>query len=113
MEQEIEISLMPINELEKISDMLKALAHPVRMKILCLLKNEEKNVRELENKLGVSQALVSQQLKILKLNNLVEVSRRQGFSYYCLSPEKKESLLKIMSGICQCFKNQDKSDSQV
>ncbi|MGO8610015.1 ArsR/SmtB family transcription factor, partial [Rhizobium johnstonii] len=43
------------------SDLRKALAHPTRLLILCILENEERMVGEIEHILGIQQAVVSQQ----------------------------------------------------
>jgi ArsR family transcriptional regulator len=55
----------------------KALAHPVRIQILELLVNGEKSVQELQDALGVEQPVVSQQLAVLRANNIV-ASRKEG-----------------------------------
>ncbi len=57
----------------------RALAHPVRIRILELLLNGEKNVQELQAALGLEQPVVSQQLAILRTNNIV-AGRKEGTS---------------------------------
>jgi ArsR family transcriptional regulator len=59
----------------------KALAHPVRIRILELLANGEKNVQELQDALGVEQPVVSQQLAVLRANNIVS-GRKEGASVW-------------------------------
>jgi ArsR family transcriptional regulator, virulence genes transcriptional regulator len=88
-------------QLAILADLLKAIAHPVRLKILCMLCRGEKNVGELENALHKDQAIVSQQLKILKLNGLVKVERKCGYSIYSISPERKDTLKTIMRSLCE------------
>lgn len=52
---------------EKYAEMFKALAHPIRLKIVCgLCEKEECNVSKMVEKLGVAQPMVSQHLNILK-----------------------------------------------
>ena len=58
-------------------EFFKALAHPVRVKILRLLRPGEKSVTELQEKLGVESSATSQQLTILRSKNLV-VARKEG-----------------------------------
>ena len=55
----------------------KALAHPVRIRILELLVQEEMNVQQLQEVIGVEQPVVSQQLAVLRNNNIV-ASRKEG-----------------------------------
>ena len=57
----------------------RALAHPVRIRILELLVKGEKNVQELREALGVEQPVVSQQLAVLRSNNIV-AGRKEGVS---------------------------------
>jgi len=55
---------------------LKAVAHPIRLSILDLLKEENKlSVKELQDILGLEQAIVSQQLKILTTNQVLDCEK--------------------------------------
>jgi len=57
----------------------KALAHPIRIRLLELLVKGDKNVQELQDALGVEQPVVSQQLAVLRANNIV-AGRKEGVS---------------------------------
>ena len=57
----------------------RALAHPVRIRILELLIKGEKSVQELQEALGVDQPVVSQQLAVLRSTNIV-TGRKEGVS---------------------------------
>lgn len=63
------------------SELLKALSHETRLLILCILSSGEKTVGEIEAILGLQQAVVSQQLARLRLEQLVK-TRRDGRSIY-------------------------------
>ncbi len=63
------------------STVLKALSHHNRLLILYLLTERERTVGELEELLGVQQAMVSQQLARLRMEGLVS-SRRDGRLIY-------------------------------
>ncbi len=95
----MESEIMNEQELERISQIMKAVAHPTRMKILFMLNKELHNVNELVKALAVSQALVSQQLKILRLNNLVKTEKKNGFVYYSIDPKKKKYINKMIDCI--------------
>ena len=56
----------------------KALAHPVRIGILEILIRGETSVQDLQAALGVDQPVVSQQLAVLRANNIV-AARKSGF----------------------------------
>ena len=49
----------------------RALAHPIRIRILELLVKGDHTVQELQEALGVDQPVVSQQLAVLRTNNVV------------------------------------------
>jgi ArsR family transcriptional regulator len=55
----------------------KALAHPVRIHILEILRSSEKSAQELQAALGLDQATVSQQLAVLRAKAIVR-ARKEG-----------------------------------
>jgi DNA-binding transcriptional ArsR family regulator len=57
--------------------LLKALANPDRLLLLCQLAQGERSVGELEVQLGIQQPTLSQQLAVLRREGLVE-TRRDG-----------------------------------
>ena len=57
----------------------RALAHPVRIRILELLVKGDRSVQELQAALGLEQPVVSQQLAVLRSNNIVS-GRKEGVS---------------------------------
>jgi DNA-binding transcriptional ArsR family regulator len=71
----------------------KALAHPVRIKILEILVNGDKTVQELQDALGAEQPVVSQQLAVLRASNIV-AGRKEGVSVrYALRDRLIDDLL--------------------
>jgi len=57
----------------------RALAHPVRIRILELLVKQDRSVQELQEALGLGQPVVSQQLAVLRSTNIV-AGRKEGVS---------------------------------
>ena len=57
----------------------KALAHPARIGILEFLIVGEQSVQQLQEALGLRQSVVSQQLSVLRTNNIVS-ARKEGVS---------------------------------
>jgi ArsR family transcriptional regulator len=84
---------------EKGSELLKAIAHPVRMEMIVRLKADGCNVSEIQKNLGLPQSTISQHLRILK-NAGVLSSRREG-TRVCYTVEKKEVLeiIKMLRGM--------------
>jgi DNA-binding transcriptional ArsR family regulator len=67
------------------ADVLKAVAHPVRLRIIATLCKGPLHVDALAEALEEKQAIISQQLRILRLRGLVSVERRGALSVYELA----------------------------
>lgn len=79
-----------------VAEVLKAVAHPLRLRIIAILAEEQANVSELAERLGAAQPIVSQQLRILRHNGLVAADREGGFATYRLVERRLEGLLQCM-----------------
>jgi DNA-binding transcriptional ArsR family regulator len=66
---------------EEASDLLKALANPNRLMLLCMLVEGERCVSDLNQELWLSQSALSQHLARLRQEGLVE-TRREGQTIY-------------------------------
>jgi DNA-binding transcriptional ArsR family regulator len=81
------------------SEFFKALAHPIRIRILDSLRDGEKGVNELSEILKIEPANVSQQLAILRMRNIV-VGRKAGNNvYYSVSDPTLFRLLDVAKEI--------------
>jgi ArsR family transcriptional regulator len=77
------------------ADLFKALGHPVRIRILELLRAGEQAVSELQAELEIDASSVSQQLAVLRNRRLI-TGRKQGTSvYYRVVDEQVFELLDI------------------
>lgn len=81
---------------EHCANVLKAVAHPLRLRIVAVLCQGEEHVNALAERLGASQAIVSQQLRILRMHGLVEPRRADGFAWYRLLEPNLRSLVACM-----------------
>lgn len=79
-----------------VAEVLKAVAHPLRIRIVALLCRGEEHVNGLAEKLEVPQAIVSQQLRILRLKGLVVAARENGFARYRLREPQLQNLVCCM-----------------
>jgi DNA-binding transcriptional ArsR family regulator len=87
-------------QLESAANVLKAIAHPMRIAILRYLEGEKSmTVTEIHEKLGIEQSTTSHHLGILKDKGVL-VSKRVGKNtYYSI---KNENLSRIIDCISQC-----------
>lgn len=80
------------------ADVLRALSHPARLRIVELLSNGELCVKRLEEILGISQPSVSQHLSRLRYAGLIESERRGHLVCYHLAEGKARSILRAALG---------------
>jgi ArsR family transcriptional regulator len=81
------------------AEFFKALAHPIRIRILDCLRDGEKSVNELSQLLRIEPANVSQQLAILRVRNIV-IGRKAGSNvYYSVSDATLFKLLDVAKNI--------------
>lgn len=69
-------------DVERAVRCLKALAHPTRLSILCLLREGEKTVFELQTLLGCTQSNISQHLGILREREILSARKTSNQVYY-------------------------------
>ena len=75
------------------AEFFKALAHPVRIRLLEVLRHGERSVQELQGALGLDQATVSQQLAILRAKQVV-IARKEGTTvHYAVGDGRVGALL--------------------
>jgi DNA-binding transcriptional ArsR family regulator len=63
-------------------DLLKALANPQRLRILCLLIEGERNVSEINGVVSISQSALSQHLAVLREKGLVTTRKQSQTVFY-------------------------------
>ena len=81
---------------EHLAGILKSLAHPLRLRIVAALAEGSVNVGDLARRLDIAQAIVSQQLRILRAESLVESERSGGYALYSLAEPRLKELLKCL-----------------
>src|SRR5271157_2634764 len=82
----------------RLAEVLKALAHPARLRIVAILCEREETVIGLAERLDLKQAIVSQQLRILRMSGLVASTRQDGFSRYALAEPRLRDLVTCLEG---------------
>ena len=85
---------------EKAGQLLRVLANPSRLMILCHLGDGELAVQEIQARLGIGQSALSQHLAVLRRERLV-TTRRQGQSiYYALDNDDAQA---VLDALCAVF----------
>ncbi len=78
---------------------LKAMAHPLRWKILCALGETELSVGEIVDRTGTSQSNISQHLEQLRNKNIVIARKEANRIYYRIRNNQLLSLVGIMRDV--------------
>ena len=75
---------------------LKAIAHPLRLKILCVLGNDELSVQEIVDCVGTSQSNISQHLAILREKDVLRTRKDANRVLYRIGDERMLTLIGMM-----------------
>ena len=91
---------MPLAEMEKLSidasALLRSLANPIRLRILCLLVEGELAVGVIAARLQLREALVSQHLSRLRLEGVVQARRTGTSIIYAVRSEPAMAVLQTL-----------------
>jgi len=86
-------------DIERASYALKAMAHPLRLKILCVLGRSELSVQGIVDQVGSSQSNVSQHLAILRGNGIIQARKDANFVYYRVEDDRTLRLIGMMRDV--------------
>ena len=78
---------------------LKAMANPLRWKIICALGSEELSVSDIMEKIGTSQSNTSQHLDLLKNKNIIKSRKEANKVYYSISNDQLLALVANMRSV--------------
>lgn len=83
----------------RVSDFIKALTNPLRLRILCVLQGNEHTVTEIVHMTEAKQANVSIQLGILRSRGIVTPRRCENNVYYSITDPRVIEALELMRDI--------------
>lgn len=75
---------------------LKAMSHPLRLKILCTLADQELSVQEIVDAVGTSQSNISQHLAILRDKGIINSRKNANRVFYRVGDERILKLIDMM-----------------
>ena len=90
---------------EHVAEVLKAVAHPVRLQIVELLENKEMCVGDIVTALGGKQAITSQQLNMMKDKGILNCRRNGTRVYYRIENKNVIKLLDCIYDHCKTKKH--------
>ena len=92
---------MNIKTAEHVSGVLKAVAHPVRLQIIEILKDGQMCVGDIVKALGGKQAITSQQLNMMKDKGVLSCRRDGSKVYYHIENKNVIKLLNCIYDHCE------------
>lgn len=107
---------LPDRDFDGSAELLRALAHAVRLQILCAIKDHEHSVGEIEEITGIAQPGLSQQLGILRKADLVKTRRDGKQIFYQVDREQMllaSDLLDALAGTTGMPRRQDRQTARI
>ena len=80
--------------IQQASEAMQAIAHPLRLKILCLVGNQEFSVLEIVDAVGTTQSNISQHLAVLRDHGILQSRKEANKVYYRIGDAR---VLKMIS----------------
>ena len=89
-------------DIDRASRSLKAMSHPLRLKILCTLGDREISVQDIVEHVGTSQSNISQHLAILRDKGILASRKDANRVFYRVGDEQTLRLISMMREVfCQ------------
>ena len=85
--------------IEQASRALKAMSHPLRLKILCVLGDQEVSVQDIVERVGTSQSNISQHLAILREKDVLRTRKDANRVYYRVSDPRTLKLIALLRDV--------------
>ena len=86
-------------DIERASRSLKAMSHPLRLKILCTLGDQEVSVQDIVERVGTSQSNISQHLAILRDKGILSSRKDANRVFYKVVDNRTLQLIGMMRNV--------------
>jgi DNA-binding transcriptional ArsR family regulator len=99
MDSTAEFLMQEDGDIERASRSLKAMSHPLRLKILCTLNDKEVSVQEIVEQVGTSQSNISQHLAILRDKGILASRKDANRVFYRVGDSRTLRLISMMRDV--------------
>lgn len=86
-------------DINRASRCLKAMSHPLRLKILCVLGDQSISVQDIVEQVGTSQSNISQHLAILRDKGILDYKKDANRVFYYIDDKRVIHLIEMMRTI--------------
>ena len=100
MEQKQQITLMKLEDLQNTAECLRAMAHPIRLRIAEILMQGEFQVHEIAQMCQLPTNQTSEHLRLLKGMGLLDCTRRGRSVYYHIANNRLPALIQCIRSTC-------------
>lgn len=83
-------------QIEQAAHAMKAISHPLRLKILCVLGEQEVNVQDIVDAVGTSQSNISQHLAVLREKGIIGSRKDANRVFYSVRDQRTLQLIGLM-----------------
>ena len=83
-------------DIEQAARALKSISHPLRLKILCVVGDQEACVQEIVDAVGTSQSNISQHLAILREKGILLTRKDANRVFYRVGDSRTPQLIGLM-----------------
>jgi ArsR family transcriptional regulator len=87
------------NDINKATYCLKAMSHPLRLKILCVLGCNAVSVQDIVEQVGTTQSNISQHLAILREKQILGYKKEANRVYYFIDDQRILQLIRMMRDV--------------
>lgn len=95
---------MKDEQIAAVAKILKSMSHPIRLKILCLLQDQEMTVGDLREQVETTNANVSQHLNILRNQGIIDFRKDANFIYNRICDKRiLDLIMKMQKLFCPGF----------
>jgi len=86
-------------DIQQAAQAMKAIAHPLRLKILCVLGDQEVSVQDIVEQVGTSQSNISQHLAILRDKGVLATRKDANRVFYRVGDLRTLKLVKMIRDV--------------
>jgi len=86
-------------DIQQAAHAIKAIAHPLRLKILCVLNDQEMIVQDIVSHVGTSQSNISQHLAILRDKGVLAARKEANRVFYRIGDPRTLKLVGLMRDV--------------
>lgn len=84
------------DDIREASEALKAMAHPLRLRILCLVGHDELMVQQIVEAVGTTQSNISQHLALMRAQGLLATRKEANKVFYRIDDPRILKMIEMM-----------------